>query len=68
MKKAVDLALEAAREGPVYALGPLAHNESLLKKLGDLGVIFVNHISEVPEGETVLIRSQIGRASCRGSV
>jgi 4-hydroxy-3-methylbut-2-enyl diphosphate reductase len=57
VKKAVDLALEAAREGPVYALGPLAHNESLLKKLGDEGVVFVNHISEVPEGKTVLIRS-----------
>ena len=51
------MALNASRQGPVYALGPLAHNESLLARLEAQGVKLVNDISEVPDGATVLIRS-----------
>ncbi|MDW7651677.1 MAG: bifunctional 4-hydroxy-3-methylbut-2-enyl diphosphate reductase/30S ribosomal protein S1 [Bacillota bacterium] len=57
VNKAVKLALEAARQGPVYALGPLAHNESLLKRLSEEGVIFVDDIRDVPANSPVLIRS-----------
>lgn len=57
VKHAVDTALQAAREGPVYALGPLAHNEPLLRKLAREGVMTVNDLGEVPDGSTVLIRT-----------
>ncbi|MCR3921071.1 MAG: bifunctional 4-hydroxy-3-methylbut-2-enyl diphosphate reductase/30S ribosomal protein S1 [Firmicutes bacterium] len=57
VKKAVDLALSSVRHGPLYALGPLAHNESLLSRLTEAGVIFVDELAEVPMGATVIIRS-----------
>ena len=57
VKRAVDLALEKAASGPVYALGPLAHNESLIDKLKQQGVIFVDSLDEVPSGATVLVRT-----------
>ncbi|EEG78244.1 bifunctional 4-hydroxy-3-methylbut-2-enyl diphosphate reductase/30S ribosomal protein S1 [Dethiobacter alkaliphilus] len=57
VKKAVKQALDASRQGRVYALGPLAHNDSLLDKLREEGVIFVDDLAEVPHGATVVIRS-----------
>ncbi|NLN07689.1 MAG: bifunctional 4-hydroxy-3-methylbut-2-enyl diphosphate reductase/30S ribosomal protein S1, partial [Firmicutes bacterium] len=57
VRQAVRLARAAAAKGPVYALGPLAHNESLIKKLAEEGVIFVDSLEAVPDGATVLIRS-----------
>ena len=66
------MALAAVRKGPVYALGPLAHNESLLARLEAQGVKFVETLSEVPDDATVLIRSHgvrpevFQQASARG--
>ena len=60
VKRAVDIALAKAAKaasGPVYALGPLVHNESLLEKLKQHGVIFVDSLKEVPSGATVLVRT-----------
>ena len=53
----MDLAQQAAEKGPVYCLGPLAHNESLLTRLRQQGVVFVDDLAAVPDGAAVLIRS-----------
>jgi small subunit ribosomal protein S1 len=57
VNKAVRLAEDAVREGPLYCLGPLAHNERLLATLRQQGVIFVDDLAEVPAGAAVMIRS-----------
>lgn len=57
VKKAVELALEAAEKGSVYCLGPLAHNESLLAALRNQGVIFIDDLADVQEGSTLIVRS-----------
>ncbi|MBS4030738.1 MAG: bifunctional 4-hydroxy-3-methylbut-2-enyl diphosphate reductase/30S ribosomal protein S1 [Clostridiales bacterium] len=57
VRKAVDAALKAAGNGAVYSLGPLAHNESLLRRLHDNGVVTVERLADVPPGAKVLIRT-----------
>ena len=57
VNKAVNQALDASKAGQVFALGPLAHNESLLNFLRSRGVVFVDTLNEVPDGATILIRS-----------
>lgn len=46
-----------ARSGRLYSLGAIVHNEAELSRLQDQGLITVQSLSEVPEGETVLIRA-----------
>lgn len=53
----MELALAAAANGPVYALGPPVHNESLLERLREQGVMLVNDLAEIPDRATVLLRS-----------
>lgn len=55
--RAVAKARQAAASGPVYALGPLAHNESLLERLRAEGVLFADRLDQVPDHSTVLFRS-----------
>jgi 4-hydroxy-3-methylbut-2-enyl diphosphate reductase len=46
-----------AGSGRLYSLGAIVHNEAELSRLQDQGLITVQSLSEVPEGETVLIRA-----------
>ena len=57
VKKAVALALAAAKQGLIYSLGPLAHNEHLIRHLAIHGVPQGDDLAEVPEGATVIIRT-----------
>lgn len=57
VKRAVEMAIQAARSGPVFALGPLAHNQDLLERLQEQGVSFVSNLAQVPDGATILIRT-----------
>ncbi len=57
VKNAVDMALELAGKGTVYSLGPLAHNEALLRLLSNKGIVTVEQLSEVPKGAVMLIRT-----------
>jgi 4-hydroxy-3-methylbut-2-enyl diphosphate reductase len=57
VKKAVDKATDAAKDGTVYSLGPLAHNESLLRYLDEKGVKTVETLADIPDGVKVLIRT-----------
>ena len=48
---------ELSRCGKLYSLGAIVHNEEELSRLRELGLVTVGCLSEVPEGETVLIRA-----------
>ena len=40
VKRAIDIALESAKqEKPVYMLGDIVHNENVVKKIEDAGII-----------------------------
>ena len=46
-----------SRNGRLYSLGAIVHNEAQLSRLQEQGLVTVQSLSEVPEGETVLIRA-----------
>ncbi len=41
----------------LYSLGAIVHNEAELERLGARGLVTINNLEEVPEGEWVLIRA-----------
>ncbi len=57
----VEMAIKAlawmvrAFEAPVYCYHEIVHNQSVVKRFEDLGVIFVDDISEVPEGRPLML-------------
>ncbi len=56
VKRAVDTAL-SIKEKPVYVLGEIIHNEGVLKKLSENGVITVDSPDDLKKGDTLIIRS-----------
>lgn len=56
VKRAIDLAYKNI-ENNIFSLGPLIHNPQVVEDLNNKGLKKVNNISEIPDGETVLIRS-----------
>ena len=57
VRRAVEMAENAAANGPVYLLGHITHNDHVIRHLEELGAVTVSEPSEVPEGSTVLIRA-----------
>lgn len=57
VKRAVEAALDAAKAGGVYTLGPIIHNPSVVEALAKQGVQVVNAIDEIAGRGTVVIRS-----------
>ncbi len=60
VKRAVDIAYENVDKGNVYTLGPIIHNEEVVKDLEKQGVIALKDESQlgcVKENSTVIIRS-----------
>ena len=57
VRRAVELAEEAARKGPVFLLGHITHNDQVIRRLEGLGAVTVFTPEAVPEGATVLIRA-----------
>ena len=62
VRRAVELAEKALNENPqkkVYSLGPLIHNESVLKSLGERGLITVEEkdMGSIPPESVVIIRA-----------
>ena len=58
VRRAVDKAFECAgKQLPCVTLGPLIHNPQEVARLERAGVRSVNALSEVHEGQTVIIRS-----------
>ena len=58
VKRAMDMALEAARKNPkhLYTLGPLIHNPQAVTSLERLGVKMKEEVRDIPQG-TILFRS-----------
>ncbi|MEO6628933.1 MAG: 4-hydroxy-3-methylbut-2-enyl diphosphate reductase, partial [Aquihabitans sp.] len=42
-------------EAPVYCYHEIVHNQAVVKRFEDRGVIFVDHISEVPPGSPLML-------------
>jgi 4-hydroxy-3-methylbut-2-enyl diphosphate reductase len=58
VRRAVSLAEKAASENKsCVCLGPLIHNNDVVKRLESLGVRTINGTSEIQEGDAVIIRS-----------
>jgi len=59
VKRAVEMARQCLhdRDGPVYTLGPLIHNDQVTGALANEGIISVNDLDEIPGPGTVIIRS-----------
>ena len=58
VRRAVELAEQTARSGsPCVMLGSIIHNQDMIDRLAEEGLVSVNSPAEVPEGCTVIIRS-----------
>lgn len=57
VRQAIEMSLaEAARGKPVYTLGPLVHNESVVRYLADRGIKAIDHLEQAA-GATLIIRT-----------
>ena len=57
VRRAIDILERVAREqGGTETLGPVVHNQQVLRKLADIGVSTVNSVDKI-KGERVVIRS-----------
>ena len=58
VRDAVDMAYDIAdKEGSVYMLGDIVHNEKVVEDLNKAGTKVVNSLDDVPEDATVLFRA-----------
>lgn len=57
VRRAVEMAEEAAAKGPVYLLGHITHNDHVIRRLEELGAVTVESPDQVPVGAAVLIRA-----------
>ena len=58
VRDAVNLAYETAKkEGEVFMLGDIVHNENVVQELGEAGVNVVNSLDQVPDNKPILFRA-----------
>ncbi len=57
VRRAVEMALSAAEDGPCATLGPLIHSPQVIADLKSKGVLCRNSLSEFTPGDTVIFRS-----------
>ncbi len=58
VQRAVEMVERLAREeGPVCTLGPIIHNETVIRRLGEMGVSVISAPAECPPGTKVVIRA-----------
>jgi len=58
VRDAVDLAFDIAKKnGEVYMLGDIVHNEKVVNDLSKSGAKVVNSLNDIPENSTVLFRA-----------
>ena len=59
VKRAMDIVLDTAdgTTKPIYTLGPLIHNEQVVKHLESKNVFVANSIDEIADDSTVIIRT-----------
>lgn len=56
VKRAIQIARQAATKSPAYTLGPIIHNPQMVEKLKREGIGVVESLDEISEG-TIIIRS-----------
>ena len=58
VRDAVSLAYETAeKEGEVFMLGDIVHNENVVEELEETGVKVVNSLDKVPDNKPILFRA-----------
>ena len=57
VRRAVELAEEKVKVGPVVMLGPIIHNDHVIRSLEEKGAVCAQCTEEVQEGAAVIIRS-----------
>ena len=57
VRRAVAMAQEAVEQGPLVMLGPVIHNDHVIRRLEEKGAVLASSVEEVPPGSTVLLRS-----------
>jgi small subunit ribosomal protein S1 len=57
VKRALDMAERTVETSPAVSLGPLIHNQQVVKRLGERGIRVVNALEEVVAEQTLIIRS-----------
>ena len=58
VRDAVNLAYETAeKEGEVYMLGHIVHNESVVKELEKIGTKVIDDLNEIPDNKPILFRA-----------
>ena len=58
VKRAIDMAKQQSQvHDNIYTMGPLIHNEKLVKELEKEGIICANKVEDIPPGSRVVIRA-----------
>ena len=58
VKRAMEIAFSCANtEETIFSLGPLIHNEQVVLRLKDSGIIPAESIDDIPDGSKVIIRT-----------
>ncbi len=57
VKRALDLAERTVENSPSVSLGPLIHNQQVVKRLAERGIRVVDSLEEVVSGQALIIRS-----------
>ncbi len=57
VRRAVDMAEQAAAKGPVFLLGHITHNDHVIRRLEEMGAVTISTSEEAPQGAAVLIRA-----------
>ena len=57
VENAINKANKELEDKKVYCLGEIVHNKQVVEKLENKGMITVNHIEEIPDGEITIFRA-----------
>jgi 4-hydroxy-3-methylbut-2-enyl diphosphate reductase len=57
VRRAVDIAIKAAKNGRVFCLGELIHNSREINRLSGMGIRFIDSVDSLKKGDNVIIRS-----------
>ena len=55
--RAVNMAVQELEKGPLYSLGSIIHNQSVMDRLKEQGLICVDTVDEIKDDRPVIIRS-----------
>ena len=68
VSRSVKMADELLKQGPCLSLGPLIHNEDVVRSLSERGLTVVSSPEEVRPGDRVIIRSHGVSAGCEDAL